>query len=590
MSYLVLARKWRPQRFADVVGQDHVVHTLQNALNKGRIAHAFLFTGARGVGKTTAARLLAKALQCAQGPTAEPCGTCRACLDVTEGRAIDVLEIDGASNRGIDQVRELRDGVRYLPQAARFKIVIIDEVHMLTVEAFNALLKTLEEPPAHVKFIFATTEPHKIPITILSRCQRYDFKRIGPGDIAARLRAIAGTEKIEIDDEALRLIARAAQGSMRDGLSLLDQAVAYTDGEITAQVAIEALGVIDRRVVVEIVDAVLGRDPNAALEAVGRAFETGIDLRQLLGELAEEFRHLVVAQVVKRPEALIDLPERELAGVVERSRTVDGADLQRLFAMATEHVDALARAESPRLVLDVLVARMASMPPYLSLAELASLVERIAGGGGALPGSGHDGSPRGRTPTGGSDDLGRRGATAAPERPARPAAATSPRTAATAPATARPAGRCEVADEEYAAPCAPTLLPDIDPRWQSAVATVRSQHPALASFLEHGLVIGPRDETLVLRFEQTFYADAVRDQDNLKTVCAAVAEQFANVRRVQIEVGPIARHGSQVSIAEAEAKIAEQRRSTRESEALNSPTVKLAVEIFGGTVLQVKEA
>jgi len=584
MSYLVLARKWRPQRFADVVGQNHVVHTLQNALGKGRIAHAFLFTGARGVGKTTAARLLAKALQCSKGPATEPCGTCQACLDVAEGRAIDVLEIDGASNRGIDQVRELRDSVRYLPQAARFKIVIIDEVHMLTVEAFNALLKTLEEPPAHVKFIFATTEPHKIPITILSRCQRYDFKRIGPGDITDQLRAIAKAEQIEIDEDARHLIARAAQGSMRDALSLLDQAIAFTDGAITAQVAIEALGVIDRKVVVEIIDAVLGRDPNAALEAVGRAFEAGFDLRQLLGELGEEFRNLVVAQVVKQPTALIDLPEREVAGVVERSQRVDAADLQRLFAMATEHVDVLARAESPRLVLDVLVARMAAMPPYRSLAELSALVERLAGGSGPAPTGGFDSGNRGRAAGSGGDDRSRRNA--APM--ARPTAAPAP---AQSPATTRAVDRSsEVADEELAAPAAPTLLSGIDPRWQSTVAAVRSQHPALASFLEHGLVLGPADGVLTLRFEQAFYADAVKDGDNFKHVTAAVLDQFANTQRVQIEVGPVARQGNQRSIAEAEAQIAENRRSTRESEALNSPTVKLAVEIFGGTVLQVKEA
>ncbi|MCK5783527.1 MAG: DNA polymerase III subunit gamma/tau, partial [Desulfobacterales bacterium] len=227
MSYLVLARKWRPQLFDDLVGQEHVSQTLKNAITADRVHHAFLFTGARGVGKTSAARIFAKALNCQEGSTTQPCGVCPSCVEITDSRGIDVLEIDGASNTGVDDIRELRENIRYLPSQSRYKIFIIDEVHMLSINAFNALLKTLEEPPEHAKFIFATTEPHKIPITILSRCQRFDFKKIGMAPLQARLQYIADQEKIEITASGLAIIARSSGGSMRDALSTFDQVIAF---------------------------------------------------------------------------------------------------------------------------------------------------------------------------------------------------------------------------------------------------------------------------------------------------------------------------------------------------------------------------
>ena len=232
MSYLVLARKWRPQTFADLVGQEHVSRTLANAIQAGRVHHAFLFTGARGVGKTSAARIFAKALNCETGPTATPCNVCPSCKEITAGQSVDVFEIDGASNTGVDDVRELRENIRYLPSRSRFKIIIIDEVHMLSINAFNALLKTLEEPPDHAKFIFATTEPHKIPVTILSRCQRFDFRKIALPRVTARLREIVDAEGIRISDRALGLVARRGEGSMRDSLSTLDQVIAFCGDEV----------------------------------------------------------------------------------------------------------------------------------------------------------------------------------------------------------------------------------------------------------------------------------------------------------------------------------------------------------------------
>jgi len=265
MSYLVLARKWRPQTFDEVVGQEHVTRTLRNAITSGRVAHAFLFTGPRGVGKTTTARLLAKALNCEKGPIAEPCNTCSNCVEITAGTALDVLEIDGASHTGVDNIRDLTEGVQYRPVKSRFRVVIIDEVHMLSNAAFNALLKTLEEPPLHVKFIFATTESHKILATISSRCQRYDFKRIALRELIHKLQTIAERESLTVDDRGLALLAREADGSLRDAESLLDQVVAWSSGTVTEQTVQEALGVADRQALFRLAEVVLTQNPAAAL-------------------------------------------------------------------------------------------------------------------------------------------------------------------------------------------------------------------------------------------------------------------------------------------------------------------------------------
>ena len=263
MSYLVLARKYRPQTFEEVIDQDHVNRTLINAIASDRVAHAVLFAGPRGTGKTTVARILAKAMNCHRGPAATPCNRCRSCNDITAGSAVDVFEIDGASNNSVDQVRELRDNVKYMPAQSAYKIYIIDEVHMLSIPAFNALLKTLEEPPAHIKFFFATTEPNKIPITILSRCQRHDFKRIKIESMTTHMQAICEKENFRISPENLAIIARETGGSMRDALSLLDQVITCADGPVDDKQVMDLLGIIDRQMIFEMAAAIFGGDATA---------------------------------------------------------------------------------------------------------------------------------------------------------------------------------------------------------------------------------------------------------------------------------------------------------------------------------------
>src|SRR4030066_1794670 len=287
MSYLVLARKWRPQVFEEVAGQRHITQTLQNAISQKRVAHAFLFAGARGVGKTSTARILAKALNCETGPHTDPCNHCNICKEITNGTSMDVIEIDGASNRGIDEIRELRENVRYNPAKSRYKIYIIDEVHMLTKEAFNALLKTLEEPPPHIIFIFATTEPQKIPATIISRCQRYDFKRVPFKEIIGSLKRILEEEKIQVSQRGLLSIAQESEGSLRDAQSLLDQVIAYAGKNIKDEDITEVLGLIDRKILNDTIEAIANRDVERCMEVIEMVYHFGYDLQHFCRELLQ---------------------------------------------------------------------------------------------------------------------------------------------------------------------------------------------------------------------------------------------------------------------------------------------------------------
>ena len=353
MSYLVLARKYRPQTFADVVEQDHVTQTLSHAISSGRVAHAILFTGPRGTGKTTIARILAKAMNCQQGPTVSPCNVCRSCMEITSGQAVDVLEIDGASNNSVDQVRDLRDNVRYMPSHSRYKIYIIDEVHMLTAAAFNALLKTLEEPPAHVLFMFATTEPQKIPLTILSRCQRHDLRRIDTRSILEHLQALCMKEAVDIAPESLLIIAQEAGGSMRDALSLLDQVLSFSEGKITHDIVISLLGVIDREFLFDFSQAVLNGDIPEILNLLETGYENGLDLKRLYSSLVEHFRNLLVVKICENAQKLVDVPLHEIDRMQQNVKSVSASSLNHIFDMLFSEEATIRHSSLPRLALEV---------------------------------------------------------------------------------------------------------------------------------------------------------------------------------------------------------------------------------------------
>ena len=388
MGYLVLARKYRPKTFDELVGQATLTRTLQNALRSGRIGHAFLFSGARGVGKTTTARILAKALNCAkaEGPTAEPCLECSSCKEITEGRSLDVQEIDGATNNGVEQVRELRESARYNPARDRFKIWIIDEVHMLSTGAFNALLKTLEEPPPKVKFIFATTEYHKLPDTILSRCQQYDFRMIPAREIQTHLRKVSDAEGIKASDEALARLARAAEGSVRDALSLFDQVLAFSGSEVRDEDLHALLGLIDRELLLSVSRAVVAGDSLALLDLVERLAEYGADYRNFLRELLLHFRELLVVKLAPEDSALLTpLVPEERARLRPLAAALAEEDLLRTIDVLTKAETDLRWAQDPRVTLELALLKLVQMRRLLPFQELVDRVERLAIGVPALP-------------------------------------------------------------------------------------------------------------------------------------------------------------------------------------------------------------
>lgn len=379
MSYVAIARKWRPTRFPDIVGQGHVTRTLQNAIRLDRVHHAFLFTGARGVGKTTCARVLARALNCEQdeGPTPDPCGTCGSCTEIAAGNASDVIEIDGASNNSVDDIRDLRESVRYLPQRGRRKIYIVDEVHMLSRGAFNALLKTLEEPPPHVVFIFATTEPHKIPDTILSRVQRFDFKRIPMATVVQRLQTVCEGEGLQISEGGLRLIARAGEGSMRDSQSLLDRIASFAGDSATTEQVAEVLGLVDRGLLYDMLEGVVKGEADRCLDTIDRVDSFGFDLSEFTSEMLELIRNATLVGLSANSQRHVDVPEDELERLVSLAKAVPSDVLVRSFHVMLEVHEQVARAPRPRMVLEMAVARLVSIRPARSIDQLLERVELL---------------------------------------------------------------------------------------------------------------------------------------------------------------------------------------------------------------------
>jgi DNA polymerase-3 subunit gamma/tau len=374
MSYLVLARKYRPQTFEEVIGQTHVTQTLSNAIVSNRVAHALLLTGPRGTGKTTVARILAKAMNCQEGPQPQPCNACRCCTEITDGHAADVFEIDGASNNSVDQVRELRENLQFLPIHSRYKIIIIDEVHMLSLAAFNALLKTLEEPPPHVLFIFATTEPQKIPITILSRCQRHDLHRVGLEALSNHMVGLCQREGFDLSANSLWLIAREAGGSVRDALSLLDQVLSGADGAVSDAQILDLLGLFDRKLLFELVDAVLDKDLVTILNLIEGFYQRGQDMRKLYADLVQHFRHLVVLQTTRKPGRLVDLPEQEQALMRAQIDGRSPAVIGQLLALLFQAENQVRYATEPRLSLEMIFIRLMQVRPTL---EIDTLIEKI---------------------------------------------------------------------------------------------------------------------------------------------------------------------------------------------------------------------
>jgi DNA polymerase-3 subunit gamma/tau len=382
MSYLVLARKWRPKNFAETVGQEHVLKALTNALETGRLHHAYLFAGTRGVGKTTIARILAKALNCESGVTAEPCGNCSACREIDEGRFVDLIEVDAASKTKVDDTRELLDNVQYAPASGRFKVYLIDEVHMLSKSSFNALLKTLEEPPPHVKFLLATTDPQKLPVTVLSRCLQFNLKRLTPTLIRERLEHICSEEAVPADTAALAMIARAADGSLRDALSLLDQAIAFCGGEVREAPVGEMLGTIDRQHVIRIIELLAGGDASGLMDTIAEVDEQFPDYARLLDDLARALQRIAVCQVVGATAYEDDLDDEKLA---ELAGQIPAEDIQLFYQIAINGRRDLYLAPDPRSGVEMTLLRMLAFRPGGEATNAAGTAHRAVARKSAAP-------------------------------------------------------------------------------------------------------------------------------------------------------------------------------------------------------------
>ncbi len=616
-AYLVLARKYRPQRFADLTGQEHVVRTLANALKTGRVAHAFLFTGPRGCGKTTSARILARALSCVgpdgkkDKPGGEPCGVCTPCLEIAAGNDVDVQEIDAASNNGVDDVRALREAARYLPARDRYKIYIVDEVHMLSSAAFNALLKTLEEPPGHIKFLLATTDPQKLPATILSRVQRHNFQLVPLGKIVTRLREIALAEHIAVSDGALSLVARQAMGSMRDALSLLDQLFSGHDpalGEVTDQEAAETLGALDQRIVSETVGAVLRRDAAGALQAVVRAYEAGAEFKRLAEDLAAHARNLVLATM---PGVRQDLPDHELRELAQEAAQHEPAHLARVFEFLQTAQDEVAEAATPRYALEVALLRAVHLAPSGALPDLIARVESLAGKLGlqapppaspaakkppvspwvsrGLPDPGA--SLRVTQPAGLEPGDGEGTPVAAPELvvPAIIATATIATASNRPPAVPVPA----------AASASASLLASLplDQSWKLLLESVRAARKnALAAVLEHAvpLEISGAGVVIGLPRAQTRHG-MLADRDNR----AALESAFERVLGMKVPLlikehepapTPAGEAASALrSVAAQKLQARSQAAASRLGMGREHPNVKAALEVLGGEIEDVKD-
>ena len=587
MEYQVSARKFRPGTFEELIGQPHVVQTLRNAILRQQVAHAYLFSGMRGVGKTTAARILAKALNCGRSeadgperspeqsrksPTPDPCGQCESCLEITRGNSVDVIEIDGASNTGVDDVRELRENVKFSPFRGTYRIYIIDEVHMLSNSAFNALLKTLEEPPPHAVFIFATTEVHKIPPTITSRCQHFNFRRIPRREIIARLQEVVTHVGVTINERSLGAMARASEGSMRDALSLLDQAVAFGGQSITEHDVDEMLGAVPDELVGRIVQTVVTQDPAAAVALVGEVVDHGYDLRAYCGAVVERMRHLMIAAVVpgfEQAQGLMDLPDEDVKHLLTEAKSFSVEQVQDVFHLFAQAEDRLRSTAHPRFVFEVAAVRAARL-----LQPGAQVLRQAETGRGAQPQTASAPAEKPRPVSGQGGH------------PSPPAQKPPISNAARAPHAARPSVTAKPAPQpKPASPGSPPAIREED--WQRIVDSVIQSSPNVGMFLEMGTLVKIEGNQVIVGFPKTASVACSRIQKEetralIAKVCQTVTGAGIHLRVVELTGEP----GDGLTIRQMRNKRREEDDEALLAQARANPMVKQAMELFGGEVVK----
>jgi DNA polymerase-3 subunit gamma/tau len=562
LSYLVLARKSRPQNFAQVVGQQHIVRTLQNALLRSRVPHALIFSGVRGTGKTTLARIMAKALNCESGQPPEPCCACRSCKEIAAGNSVDLHEIDGASNRGIQEIRELKENIRFMPVMSRFKIIIIDEVHMLTTEAFNALLKTLEEPPSHVYFMFATTELHKVPVTILSRCQRYELKRVASKELAAHFARLAASEDITMEPAALNMVVRAAGGSVRDGLSLLDQLFSYCGEQVTAADAAEVLGTVGSEVIAGTANALLAHDLAAALDRLETVTSSGMDIKRFINELLAWFRSLVVCAASKEPARLLDLPADELAALQETAAAHSPQSLFLLFNLLMDSLEKAAWSSRPRFAVEMAFIRAVQAEDVVPVTELLGRLDSILAG---TP------LPQAAEPA----PLYEKKKTVIAEVKPEPARAAEP------PLAPPPPDEPPHPAEQAPPPVRQERMPekrDIRKDWPDFIKSVKK--PWIASALQKAASVKLENGRLILSYHDSTECSTLKIKEQLAELTALASDFFQESLRVVFDE-------PKACGLPAESGGAEAVRKERQSLA-NDPAVLMAAEIFNGQVSDIR--
>ncbi|MFP6606439.1 MAG: DNA polymerase III subunit gamma/tau [Myxococcota bacterium] len=560
MSYQVLARKWRPRTFEEVSGQGHVTAPLRNAIATDRVPHAILFTGPRGVGKTTLARILARCLNCDNGPTETPCGTCVACSEISDGLSRDVQEVDAASRTGVDNIRDLIDSIRYAPSPGKYRIFVVDEVHMLSKGAWNALLKTLEEPPPSSLFIFATTEPEKIPVTVLSRCQRYDLLRISTKEIGTRLRSIAEAEEISISESSLLAIAREGDGSMRDAQTLFDQVIASGGTDVRDETVAEVLDLIDHRVLIEIVEACIDGEPAAALAACSRAASGGSNSKRLSEMLVGLLRDLVVLRVAPDTPGLVEGSDEEIDELRSLALRAEPARLRRMFRALVREQEDLAWAPDPLAVLEMALVRLATLAPGDDVARLLGRIEtleRSLAGGGRNSG--------GQSGGGGATQRAR------PPEPTRPL----PPVTKSAEAAPGPAPEPALAPVVAEAPEGDAPLEVVFDRLSERV---REQSPGTFAVLQAVRLTAREPGRLCFEAPSPFNRKRLEDkQQELESICSAF---FGATTRVEVSEAAQAQQ-SNGTLGREES------RRLRQA-ALNHPGVNTALEVLHADIVEIR--